>query len=253
MHDGSHLTFVLYVQIFENPEVRTIHMLLCGIIPPFEGETLSNRMLVHFYTDYDVTSWGFKLIYRAREGNYFLCISWAYYLSRDITKPTKWLCAQWRLRSAGYPPSLIRVFALRLMGSYGPKLFSCAQRRFSSDLADAQADRSLRWAHSYFVGFVKSRLIWNQMELISLVTHVITNAYKYKGNNKRYLDLIIIISLVNVVDFRWYLTEVTAMVKSPIGPHVRKSWMFVDSQVISNGNRSLSPHLLDWVDSKLII
>ena len=29
----------------------------------------------------------------------------------------------------GHPPSLIRVFAVRLMGSYGPKLSSCGQRR----------------------------------------------------------------------------------------------------------------------------
>ena len=25
---------------------------------------------------------------------------WKYYLSRDMTKPTKWVCAQWRFRSA---------------------------------------------------------------------------------------------------------------------------------------------------------
>ena len=36
-----------------------------------------------------------------------------YQMSRDMTKPTKWLCAQRRLRSA----CLIRVFAVRLMGS----------------------------------------------------------------------------------------------------------------------------------------
>ena len=33
-----------------------------------------------------------------------------------------------------------------------------AQRRLWSDWADAQADLSLRWAHSQFVGFVMSRL-----------------------------------------------------------------------------------------------
>ena len=35
-----------------------------------------------------------------------------------------------------------------------------AQRRLISDWADAQADLSLRWAHTYFVGFVMSRLTW---------------------------------------------------------------------------------------------
>ena len=33
-----------------------------------------------------------------------------------------------------------------------------AQRRLWSDWADAQADLSLRWAHSHFVGFVMSRI-----------------------------------------------------------------------------------------------
>ena len=34
------------------------------------------------------------------------------------------------------------------------------QRRLWSDWADAQADLSLRWVHSHFVGFVMLRLIW---------------------------------------------------------------------------------------------
>ena len=59
----------------------------------------------------------------------------------------------------GHPPSLIRVFAVRSVGSWGPKLSSCGQRRLWSDWADAQADLSLRWAHSYIVGFVMSRLL----------------------------------------------------------------------------------------------
>ena len=59
----------------------------------------------------------------------------------------------------GHPPSLVRVFAVRLMGSWGPNLSSCGQRRLWSDWADAHTDLSLRWAHSHFVGFVMSRLI----------------------------------------------------------------------------------------------
>ena len=38
----------------------------------------------------------------------------------------------------GHLPSLIRVLAVRLMGSWGPKLSSCRQRRLWSDWADAQ-------------------------------------------------------------------------------------------------------------------
>ena len=59
----------------------------------------------------------------------------------------------------GHPPSLFRVIVVRLMGSKGSKLSSCGQRRLWSDWADAQADLSLRWAHTHFVGFVMSRLI----------------------------------------------------------------------------------------------
>ena len=79
------------------------------------------------------------------------------------TKPRKWLCAQQRQISLGIcpvwseaslcaqwvakDPSLIRVFAVRSVGSYGLKLSSCGQRRLWSDWADAQADLSLHWAH----------------------------------------------------------------------------------------------------------
>ena len=59
----------------------------------------------------------------------------------------------------GHPPSLIRVFAVHSMGNKGPKLSSCEQQRLWLDWADAQADLSLRWAQSHFVGFVMRRLI----------------------------------------------------------------------------------------------
>ena len=39
----------------------------------------------------------------------------------------------------GHPPSLIRVFAVRLMGSLRPKFSSCGQRILWSDWADAQS------------------------------------------------------------------------------------------------------------------
>ena len=58
--------------------------------------------------------------------------------------------------------SLIRVFAVRSMGSEGPKLSSCGQRRLWSDWADAQADLSPRWAHNHIVGFDMRRLIFSR-------------------------------------------------------------------------------------------
>ena len=55
----------------------------------------------------------------------------------------------------GHPPSLIRVLAMRSMGSLGHKLFSCGQRRLRSDWASAQSDLSLRWAHIPFCWFCR--------------------------------------------------------------------------------------------------
>ena len=53
----------------------------------------------------------------------------------------------------GHPPSLIRVFAVRSMGSHGPNVSSCGQRWLWSDWADVQADLSLRWAQLSFWWF----------------------------------------------------------------------------------------------------
>ena len=81
------------------------------------------------------------------------------HMSRDMTKPTKWVCAQRRLRSAWASAQSDQSLCLRSVGSLGPKLSSCGQRRLWSDWADALADLGLRWAHSHIVGFIVSRLI----------------------------------------------------------------------------------------------
>ena len=54
----------------------------------------------------------------------------------------------------GHPPSRIRVFAVRMKKAWVLSYPLSAQRRLWSDWADAQADLSLCWAHSHFVGFV---------------------------------------------------------------------------------------------------
>ena len=58
----------------------------------------------------------------------------------------------------GHPPSLIRIFAVRSKKAWVLSYPLSAQRRLWSDWADPQADLSLRWAHSHFVGFVMRRL-----------------------------------------------------------------------------------------------
>ena len=74
-------------------------------------------------------------------------------LSRIVTKPTKWY-----VRPTKTPPSLIRVFAVRMKKAWVLSRPLSAKRRLWSDWADVQADLSLRWAHSHFVGFVTRRL-----------------------------------------------------------------------------------------------
>ena len=65
-----------------------------------------------------------------------------------------------------HPPSLIRGFAVHLKKHWYLSYPLSAQWRLWSDWAVAQADLSLRWAHTHFVGFVVSWLIF----LISLLS-----------------------------------------------------------------------------------
>ena len=53
----------------------------------------------------------------------------------------------------GHPPSLIRVFVVRMKEPLGPYYSLSAQRRLRSDWSIAQADLSLRWAHRSFCWF----------------------------------------------------------------------------------------------------
>ena len=53
----------------------------------------------------------------------------------------------------GHPPSLIRVFTVRLKKQWALSYPLRAQRRLWSDWADAQADLNLCWAHSSFCWF----------------------------------------------------------------------------------------------------
>ena len=62
----------------------------------------------------------------------------------------------------GHPPSLIRVLAVRVKKAWVLNYPLSAQRRLWSDWVDAQADLSLRWAHSHLVGFVMRRLICSE-------------------------------------------------------------------------------------------
>ena len=61
----------------------------------------------------------------------------------------------------GHPPSLIRVFAVSMKKPWVISYLLSTHQRLCSDWADVQADLSLRWAHTHFVGFVMSLLIYH--------------------------------------------------------------------------------------------
>ena len=65
----------------------------------------------------------------------------------------------------GHPPSMIRVFAVHKKAWVLSYPLS-AQQDSDQTGGDAQADLSLRWAHTHFVGFVMSWLICAIMVLI---------------------------------------------------------------------------------------
>ena len=67
-----------------------------------------------------------------------------------MTKPTKWSA---KTDQPGHLPSLIRVFAVCSMVSWGPNVSSCGQRRLWSVWVDAQADPSLHWVQRSFCLF----------------------------------------------------------------------------------------------------
>ena len=81
-----------------------------------------------------------------------------HHLSRNMTKPTECVPSE-DSDQPGHPPSLIWVFVVRMKKPWALRYPLTAQRRLWWDWEDAQADLSLRWAHTHCVGFVMSWLI----------------------------------------------------------------------------------------------
>ena len=86
-----------------------------------------------------------------------LFIFCALYLNRLMTKQQSDCAPREDADQPGHPPSLIRVFAVRMKKHWVLSYPLSAQRRLWSDWADVQVDLNLCWAH--FVGFVMSWLI----------------------------------------------------------------------------------------------
>ena len=66
----------------------------------------------------------------------------------------------------GHPPSLIGVFAVRMKKAWVLSYPLSALQILWSDWADAQADLSLHWAQSHFVGFDMRWLIYQLLQWI---------------------------------------------------------------------------------------
>ena len=103
----------------------------------------------------------------------------------------------------GHPPSLIRVFAVRSMGNWGPNVSSCRQRR------PHQTGRMLRliWVFAgrtcHFVGFVMRRLI-------SEVNKTTWKIYLRLANNCSQHTEMIRLPKVKVSDCFSYYCEINA-------------------------------------------
>ena len=94
---------------------------------------------------------------------------WIIQLSRLMTKPIKWHVrkAKTQIRLGIRPVwSESSLCTWRKLGSLATNWEHSGDW---SDWADAQADLSLRWAHSHFVGFVMRRIIW--VSLYILIEH----------------------------------------------------------------------------------
>ena len=76
---------------------------------------------------------------------------------------------------ADQPGHPIRAFAVRMKKPLVLSYPLSAQRRLWSDWADVQADLSLRWAHTHFVGFDMSRLISEMHQCSGSHKHILSS------------------------------------------------------------------------------
>ena len=76
-------------------------------------------------------------------------------MSQHMTKPTKSHLRLAKTDIPGHPPSLIRVFAVHSVDSYGSKLSSCGKRKLSSGWADPNLILVFAGRICHFADFVK--------------------------------------------------------------------------------------------------
>ena len=131
-----------------------------------------------------------KIIFQLSSNTYFICsiVSlWGKMTMKNEPshdKTNKMACAPSEdSDQPGYPPSLIRVFAIRMKKTWVLSYPLSAQRRPRLDWADAQADLILCWAHSHFVGFVMRRLKYLTSSQSSAIIAFIAFNTKWEPEN----------------------------------------------------------------------
>ena len=75
------------------------------------------------------------------------------HMSRDMTKPSKWVCAQRRLRLSWASTQSDQSSLCIEWVAKDPRFLPCRLRRLWAEMGDALADPSLRWAHMPFCWF----------------------------------------------------------------------------------------------------
>ena len=111
--------------------------------------------------------------------------SYSSMLNRSMTIPTKWRAPSEESDQPAHPRSLTRVFAVRSVGSSGPKVSSCAQRKLWSD----QTGHTCRFAR-----FVVRRLkaITRRILLLVLIRNMIFTLIKKLVSNVWYISVYLV-------------------------------------------------------------
>ena len=127
----------------------------------------------------------------------------------------------------GHPPSLIRVVPVRMKKAWVLSYPLSAQRRLWSDWADVQADMSLGWVHTHFVGFIMTWLIYQPYNNIILLGDL--NLYLIDQNNGRLLrDVCDIVDLQNLIKTttRFMKDSNPSLVNVILTNEVYENWSF---------------------------
>ena len=131
---------------FQNFQHDTLWTLYYSNMHPFESMTSANMVFKNAHISNGFDDALLLILYNT----YIWAMTWRNQQNESASSEDS--------DQPGHPPSLTNVFAVRMEKAWVLSYPLSAQRRLWSDLA--QADLSLRWVHTYFVGFVMSWIIY---------------------------------------------------------------------------------------------